>query len=119
MKKVIQCPCGSVIKVRVTMRSSGRHRSTPRPRTAWTCHESRRLRWPGRHDNGALRMTPGHSGVLAPFRTIALRPGQAARCVTAATYLIPITIESGPTSGSTRVSENPAAVIQPSQSAPV
>ena len=37
----------------------------------------------------------------------------------AARYLIPITIESGPTSGSTRVAENPAAVIQPAQSAPV
>jgi hypothetical protein len=37
----------------------------------------------------------------------------------AARYLMPITIESGPTSGSTRVAENPAAVIQPAQSAPV
>ena len=34
-------------------------------------------------------------------------------------YLIPITIESGPASGSTRVSEKPAAVIHPAQSAPV
>ena len=33
--------------------------------------------------------------------------------------LIPITIESGPTSGSTRVDENPASRIQPEQSAPV
>lgn len=37
----------------------------------------------------------------------------------AASYLMPTTIESGPTSGSTRVSENPAALIQPAQSAPV
>ena len=34
-------------------------------------------------------------------------------------YLIPTTIESGPTSGSTRVAENPASFIQPAQSAPV
>jgi hypothetical protein len=34
-------------------------------------------------------------------------------------YLIPTTIESGPTSGSTRVDENPASRIQPEQSAPV
>ncbi len=36
-----------------------------------------------------------------------------------ATYVSPITIESGPTSGSTCVSENPAAFIHPAQSAPV
>jgi hypothetical protein len=36
-----------------------------------------------------------------------------------AAYLIPITIESGPTSGSTRVEENPTSLIHPSQSAPV
>ncbi len=34
-------------------------------------------------------------------------------------YLMPTTIESGPTSGSTRVDENPASFIQPEQSAPV
>ena len=34
-------------------------------------------------------------------------------------YLMAITIESGPTSGSTRVDEKPAAFIQPAQSAPV
>ncbi len=34
-------------------------------------------------------------------------------------YLIPITIESGPTSGSKRVAENPASAIQAVQSAPV
>lgn len=34
-------------------------------------------------------------------------------------YLMPITIESGPTSGSTRVDEKPASRIQPAQSAPV
>jgi hypothetical protein len=34
-------------------------------------------------------------------------------------YLIPTTIESGPTRCSTRVDKNPASVIQPAQSAPV
>ena len=34
-------------------------------------------------------------------------------------YLMPTTIESGPTRGSTRVDEKPAAFIQPTQSAPV
>ena len=34
-------------------------------------------------------------------------------------YLIPMTIESGPTSGSTREDEKPACFIQPQQSAPV
>src|SRR6516162_7663356 len=34
-------------------------------------------------------------------------------------YLIPMTIESGPVRCSTRVSRNPASVIQPAQSAPV
>lgn len=34
-------------------------------------------------------------------------------------YLTPTTIESGPTSGSTRVVANPASFIQPAQSAPV
>lgn len=34
-------------------------------------------------------------------------------------YLIPTTIESGPTSGSTRLAENPASFIQPAQSTPV
>ena len=34
-------------------------------------------------------------------------------------YLMAMTIESGPTSGSTRVDEKPAAFIQPAQSAPV
>ena len=34
-------------------------------------------------------------------------------------YLMPMTIESSPTSGSTRVAENPASRIQPAQSAPV
>ena len=34
-------------------------------------------------------------------------------------YLTPTTIESGPTSGSTRVAENPASFIQAAQSAPV
>ena len=32
---------------------------------------------------------------------------------------MPTTIESGPTSGSTRVDENPASFIHPTQSAPV
>ena len=39
--------------------------------------------------------------------------------IDAKAYLIPITIESGPASGSTRVAENPASFIQPAQSAPV
>jgi hypothetical protein len=34
-------------------------------------------------------------------------------------HLIATTIESGPTSGSTRVRANPASFIQPAQSAPV
>jgi len=34
-------------------------------------------------------------------------------------YLMPTTIESGPTSGSTRVAEKPASVIHAWQSAPV
>src|SRR4051812_2759749 len=34
-------------------------------------------------------------------------------------YLMPTTIESGPTRGSTRVSRNPAFSIHPRQSAPV
>ena len=38
---------------------------------------------------------------------------------TARGYLIPITIESGPTRCSTRVEEKPASVIQLEQSAPV
>ena len=36
-----------------------------------------------------------------------------------AVYLMPMTIESGPTRGSTRVTEKPASFIQPEQSAPV
>lgn len=34
-------------------------------------------------------------------------------------HLIPMTIESDPVSGSTRVAENPASLIHPMQSAPV
>lgn len=34
-------------------------------------------------------------------------------------YLMPTTIESGPTSGSTREEEKPASFIHPQQSAPV
>lgn len=45
----------------------------------------------------------------SPAGAIAVRPD----------YFTPTTIESGPTSGSTRVFENPASFIQPSQSAPV
>jgi hypothetical protein len=39
--------------------------------------------------------------------------------LTPAVYLIPTTIESGPTSGSTRVAVKPASFIHPAQSAPV
>ncbi len=47
------------------------------------------------------------------------RMGQEQIKYSVAFHLLPITIESGPTSGSTRVSTKPASLSQPMQSAPV
>ena len=46
-------------------------------------------------------------------------PSDAGSSESSLLYLMPITIESGPTSGSTRVEENPASFIHAEQSAPV
>ena len=82
---------------------------------------------------GALRRI-GYAGALSvelfdpavpgrgsrDYRANVFRSRDAIRArIVALVDLMPITIESGPTSGSTRVEEKPASFIQPAQSAPV
>ena len=63
----------------------------------------------------------GSSCVHPTLRKMREGWGTRALCVSPATalYLIPMTMESGPTRCSTRVLVKPASFIQPMQSAPV
>jgi hypothetical protein len=59
-------------------------------------------------------------GLRLAIRAVWASPVVTAYCLEdAEPYLIPTTIESGPTSGARRVVENPASFIQAAQSAPV
>ena len=82
-----------------------------------------RAQWVGFANNHSIH----HRGQLAAYlRAMGSKvpnidgpSADAEPAKTAYSYLIPTTIESGPTSASTRVAENPASFIQPVQSAPV
>jgi len=79
----------------------------------------------GRHGNpppkvGAPEIYPDRRSCVACACAGFVRyPLLGSHTIDAKAYLIPITIESGPASGSTRVAEKPASFIQPAQSAPV
>ena len=89
------------------------NRSRPQPRNETRFYRSETeafapgvTRWPVSTARPQIR---SHLG-LSPAKLIFARTGN---------HLIPTTIESGPQSGSTRVSLKPASRIQPLQSAPV